>query len=93
MLKYIKTNLPILILIIIVIGGLGYPFYSGKWIMAPRLSEIDSKCYGVDVPSNIEHNKVLLFCSCVHTIGIENKEEKYKYCTNRMDKITNRQDS
>ncbi|WP_436897446.1 hypothetical protein [Acinetobacter gyllenbergii] len=93
MLKYIKNNLPILILIIIVIGGFGYPFYAGKWIMAPRLSEIDSKCYGVDVPSGIEHNKVLLFCSCIHTVNIANKEEKYKHCTNQMEKIADRQAS
>ncbi|MCY6411016.1 hypothetical protein QTA56_02550 [Acinetobacter sp. VNH17] len=86
MLKYIKNNFPIFILIAIVVGGLGYPFYSGKWIMAYRLGEIDSKCYGVNVPSTIEHGKVLLFCSCIHTVGIENKEEKYNYCTNRMSK-------
>lgn len=83
MLKNIKNNFPIFILIIIVVAGLGYPFYSGKRIMAPRLSEIDTQCYGVDVPERIKHNDVLHFCSCIHTAGIENKEEKYKYCMNQ----------
>ncbi|USA44985.1 hypothetical protein NDN11_09570 [Acinetobacter sp. C26M] len=93
MLKFIKNNLPIFTLIIIVVGGFGYPFLTGKWIMAPKLSEIDSECYGVDVPNNIEYQQVLHFCSCIHTVGMETKEEKYKYCTDRMNKITNRNPS
>ncbi|WP_334069890.1 hypothetical protein [Acinetobacter colistiniresistens] len=86
MLRNIKNNFPIFILIIIVVAGLGYPFYSGKRIMVPRLSEIDTQCYGVDVPERIKHNDVLHFCSCIHTAGIENKEEKYKYCMNQSSR-------
>ena len=47
MIQYIKNNFPIIVLLMIVIGGFGYPFYSGKWIVAPKLNEIDAKCYGI----------------------------------------------
>lgn len=54
--------------------------------MAARLGEVDRQCDGVDVPESIIHAKVLYFCSCIHTVGIENKAEKYRYCTNQISK-------
>jgi len=86
MLKYIRNNFPIFILISIVIIGFAYPFYTGQWIMAPRLGEVDLQCYGVDVPEAIPHARVLHFCSCIHTVGIEIKAEKYHYCTKQISK-------
>lgn len=86
MLTYIKNNFPVFILLVIVVAGLGSPFFTGRWILAPRLVEVDSECYGVDVPQTIEYSKVLHFCSCIHTIAIENKAEKYRYCTHSMEK-------
>jgi len=86
MLNYIKNNFAVIMLLLIVIAGLGYPFYSGRSFMAPRLSEIDRNCYGVDVPDTIKHRQVLLFCSCIHTVSIENRAEKYHYCTTQVNK-------
>lgn len=86
MLKYIKSNFPIIVLIFIVVGGFAYPFYSGEWIIPSRLGESDAKCYNVDVPSTIKYNQVELFCSCIHSVQIEDKQEKYKYCANKLNK-------
>lgn len=86
MLTYIRNNFPVFILLVIVAAGMGSSFFTGRWILAPTLGEVDSKCYGVDVPQMIEYSKVLYFCSCIHTIAIENKAEKYRYCTDHIEK-------
>ena len=86
MLKYIKNNLPILTLLIIVLGGFGYPFYSGEWITPPRLAEFDSKCYDINVPDEVEYKQSELFCSCMHMSKLENNKEKSKYCANLIKK-------
>ena len=85
MINYIKNNFPIIVLFLMVVGGFAYPFYSGKWLVANRLSDIDSKCYGVDVPESITYNKAILFCSCVHANGHVSKEENYKYCERKFE--------
>lgn len=61
MIQYIKNNFPIIVLLLIVIGGFGYPFYSGKWVVAPKLNEIDAKCYRIDVPDDIPYGNPSTF--------------------------------
>jgi len=84
--KYIKNNLPIIILLIIVVGGFGYPFYSGEWITPPRLAESDAKCYGINVPEDIDYKQTELFCSCMRMSKIEDNKEKSQYCANQVSR-------
>ena len=50
----------------------------------PRLSESDAKCYGIDVPEDIEFTRVDLFCSCMRMSNIEDTEEKSDYCAKQV---------
>lgn len=83
-LNTVKNNLPIIVLLLIVVGGFAYPFYSGNWITPPRLSESDATCYGIDVPEDIEFTRVDLFCSCMRMSNIEDTEEKSDYCAKQV---------
>ena len=68
------------------LGGFGYPFYSGEWITLPRLAEFDAKCYDINVPDEVEYKQSELFCSCMHMSKLENNKEKSKYCANLIKK-------
>lgn len=75
-----------IVLLIIVIGGLGYPFYSGKWVVAPKLNEIDAKCYGIDVPDDIPYGRSEYFCSCMRMLHNKKDNSGINYCKNLIDK-------
>lgn len=72
-------------LLTIVVGGFGYPFYSDEWI-TPPLAESDSKCYDINVPEDVEYKKSELFCSCMRMSKIKDNKEKSKYCANRVSR-------
>lgn len=82
----LKKNSPILMLIITVVGALIYSVYGGSNLFLRKPSMVDSKCYGVDVPSSVKYHKAELFCSCIHVGGHVSKEENYKYCLDRFTK-------
>lgn len=86
MIQYIKNNFPIIVLLMIVIGGFSYPFYSGKWIVAPKLNEIDAKCYGIDVPDDIQYGRSEHFCSCMKMVHNKKDNDHINYCKNLINK-------
>ena len=80
----IKNNFPIIVLFTIVIFGVWYSIYSGNDVLSRKPSLIDSRCYGIDVPSTIKYNQSELFCSCVHAGGHISKDENINYCTKKF---------
>lgn len=79
--KYLKDNYPILILILIIIGGFYYSFKTGNgmWISRSNL-----ECSGIDVPAEIKYVESKAFCSCIRMSPYHTQEEKSQSCIKKF---------